>query len=59
MILIKECINRVRDEANEFCQKELAYKINEQKKMLQMASQSINEYKKVFSKPNQPEQELE
>ena len=59
MILIKECIHRVRDEANEFCQKELAHKINEQKKMLQMASQSINEYKKLFGKPNQLEKGLE
>ena len=59
MILIKECIHRVRDEANELCQKELAYKIQEQKKMLQMASVSINEYKKLFGMPNQPEHGLE
>ena len=59
MILIKECIHRVRDEANEICQKELAHKIQEQKKMLQLASESINEYKKLFGMPNQPDQEFE
>ena len=59
MILIKECIHRVRDEANELCQKELAQKIQKQKEMLQKASESINEYKKIFGMPNQPEDEFE
>ena len=48
MILAKECISKVRDEANEQCQRELAARIEEQKALLKVANQHIDDYMKMF-----------
>ena len=48
MILAKECISKVRDEANEQCQRELAQRIEEQKSQLQVANKHIDDYMKMF-----------
>ena len=48
MILAKECISKVRDEANEQCQKELKDRINEQQDLLDVAAKNIENYMKMF-----------